>query len=127
MFTFTKSTNTALALLEKSSSSASYFQRSTKLSGKPLMNTLWRSGKSVRLVFQRLGVPTPAQEFFLQNLMGPRPFVKVNIALALLEKSFLSKIQNLTSEKTGKKILLLSCKKLVKTQLLGVVVFPSNF
>ena len=41
--------------------------------------------------------------------------------------SFLSKIQNLTSEKTGKKILLLSCKKLVKTQFLGVVVFPSNF
>ena len=40
---------------------------------------------------------------------------------------FLSKIQNLTSEKTRKKILLLSCKKLVKTQFLGVVVFPSIF
>ena len=37
MFTFTKSTNTALALLEKSSSSASYFQRSTKLQGKPIL------------------------------------------------------------------------------------------
>ena len=41
--------------------------------------------------------------------------------------TFLSKIQNRTSEKTEKKILLLSCKKLVKTQFLGVVVFPSNF
>ena len=41
--------------------------------------------------------------------------------------AFLSKIQNRTSEKTEKKILLLSCKKLVKTQFLGVVVFPSNF
>jgi hypothetical protein len=37
MFTFTKSTNTALALLEKSSSSASYFQRSTNLQGKPVL------------------------------------------------------------------------------------------
>ena len=37
MFTFTKSTNTALALLEKSSSSASYFQKSTKLQGKPIL------------------------------------------------------------------------------------------
>ena len=44
-----------------------------------------------------------------------------------LHTPFLSKIQNLTSEKTRKKILLLSCKKLVKTQFLGVVVFPSNF
>ena len=38
------------------------------------------------------------------------------------EKPFLSKIQNLTSEKTGKKILLLSCKNSVKTQFLGVVI-----
>ena len=41
--------------------------------------------------------------------------------------AFLSKIQNLTSEKTKKKILLLSCKKFVKTQFLGVVEFPSIF
>ena len=45
----------------------------------------------------------------------------------LLENAFLSKIQNLTSEKTGTKILLLSCIILVKLQFLWVVVFPSNF
>ena len=44
----------------------------------------------------------------------------------LKKNSFLSKIQNRTSEKTGKKILRLSCKKSVKTQFLGVVVFPSH-
>ena len=39
--------------------------------------------------------------------------------------SFLSKIQNRISEKTRRKIILLSCKKFVKTQFLGVVEFPS--
>ena len=39
--------------------------------------------------------------------------------------SFLSKIQNLVCEKTRRKIILLSCKKFVKTQFLGVVEFPS--
>ena len=48
-------------------------------------------------------------------------------AIVCIDISFLSKIQNRTCEKTEKKILLLSCKKLVKTQFLGVVVFPSNF
>ena len=41
--------------------------------------------------------------------------------------TFLSKIQNRISEKTRRKIILLSCKKFVKTQFLGVVVFPSIF
>ena len=41
--------------------------------------------------------------------------------------SFLSKIQNRISEKTRRKIILLSCKKFVKTQFLGVVEFPSIF
>ena len=53
----------------------------------------------------------------------------------LKKSSFLSKIQNRISEKTKRKIILLSCKKFVKTQFLGVVefpffkvvVFPSNF
>lgn len=49
------------------------------------------------------------------------------VCIVSLQFAFLSKIQNRTSEKTEKKILLLSCKKLVKTQFLGVVVFPSNF
>ena len=40
---------------------------------------------------------------------------------------FLTKIQNRISEKTTKKIVLLSFKKLVKTQFLGVVEFPSIF
>ena len=43
------------------------------------------------------------------------------------EKSFLSKIQNCISEKTKRKIVLLSCKNSVKTQFLGVVEFPSIF
>ena len=42
-----------------------------------------------------------------------------------VNKSFLSKIQNRISEKTRRKIVLLSCKKFVKTQFLGVVEFPS--
>ena len=41
------------------------------------------------------------------------------------EISFLSKVQNRISEKTRWKIILLSCKKFVKTQFLGVVEFPS--
>ena len=41
--------------------------------------------------------------------------------------TFLTKIQNRISEKTRKKIVLLSCKKIVKTQFLGVVEFPSIF
>ena len=44
-----------------------------------------------------------------------------------MEFSFLSKIQNRISEKTRRKIILLSCKKFVKTQFLGVVEFPSIF
>ena len=40
------------------------------------------------------------------------------------KNTFLSKIQNHTSEKTRKKILLLSCKKFVKTQFLGVQQSP---
>ena len=44
-----------------------------------------------------------------------------------MKRAFLSKIQNHTSEETRKKIVLLSCKKFVKTQFWGVVVFPSNF
>ena len=39
--------------------------------------------------------------------------------------TFLSKIQNHISEETRRKIILLSCKKFVKTQFLGVVEFPS--
>ena len=53
--------------------------------------------------------------------------LKLSVKQLYKQFSFLSKIQNLTSEKTRKKILLLSCKKLVKTQFLGVVVFPSIF
>ena len=41
--------------------------------------------------------------------------------------TFLSKIQNHISEKSRRKIVLLSCKKSVKTQFLGVVEFPSIF
>ena len=41
--------------------------------------------------------------------------------------SFLTKIQNRISEKTRKKIVFLSCRKIVKTQFLGVVGFPSIF
>ena len=44
-----------------------------------------------------------------------------------LQFSFPSKIQNHTSEKTRKKILLLYGKKFVKTQFLGAVEFPSIF
>ena len=44
-----------------------------------------------------------------------------------LQPSFLSKIQNHISEKSRRKIVLLSCKKSVKTQFLGVVEFPSIF
>ena len=43
------------------------------------------------------------------------------------QRSFLSKIQNRIGEKTRRKIVLLSCKKFVKTQFLGVVEFPSIF
>ena len=52
----------------------------------------------------------------------------VNIETILLNSwkiSFLSKIQNRISETTRRKIILLSCKKFVKTQFLGVVEFPS--
>ena len=45
--------------------------------------------------------------------------------ISLLQISFLSKIQNRISEKTRRKIILLSCKKFVETQFLGVVEFPS--
>ena len=45
----------------------------------------------------------------------------------LKQHTFLSKIQNRISEKTGRKIVLLSYKNSVKTQFLGVVVFPSIF
>ena len=41
--------------------------------------------------------------------------------------SFLTKIQNRISEKTRKKIVLLSCRKIVKTQFLGVVEILSIF
>ena len=44
-----------------------------------------------------------------------------------IQNSFLSKIQNCISEKTRRKIILLSCKKFVKTQFWGVVEFPSIF
>ena len=44
-----------------------------------------------------------------------------------MQCSFLSKIQNHISEKTRRKIILLSFKKFVKTQFLGVVEFPSIF
>jgi len=43
----------------------------------------------------------------------------------IVQKAFLSKIKNCISEKTRRKIILLSCKKFVKTQFLGVVEFPS--
>ena len=43
------------------------------------------------------------------------------------QNTFLTKIQNYISEKTRKKIVLLSFKKFVKTQFLGVVEFPSIF
>ena len=43
------------------------------------------------------------------------------------KKPFLTKIQNRISEKTRKKIVLLSCKKFVQTQFLGVAEFPSIF
>ena len=43
------------------------------------------------------------------------------------QNTFLSKIQNCISEKTKRKIVLLSCKYSVKTQFLGVVEFPSIF
>ena len=51
-------------------------------------------------------------------------FCKVHHARNL---TFLTKIQNRISEKTRKKIVLLSFKKIVKTQFLGVVEFPSIF
>ena len=44
-----------------------------------------------------------------------------------IQLSFLTKIQNRICKKTRKKIVLLSCKKFVKTQFLGVVEFPSIF
>ena len=47
--------------------------------------------------------------------------------LTVFELSFLSKSQNHISEKTIRKIVLLSCKKFVKTQFLGVVVFLPIF
>ena len=43
------------------------------------------------------------------------------------QRAFLTKIQNHICEKTRKKIVLLSFKKFVKTQFLGVVEFPSIF
>ena len=43
------------------------------------------------------------------------------------QNTFLSKIQNCISEKTRRKIVLLSCKNSVKEQFLGVVEFPSIF
>jgi hypothetical protein len=43
------------------------------------------------------------------------------------QSTFLTKIQNRISEKTRKKIVLLSFKQFVKTQFLGVVEFPSIF
>ena len=45
----------------------------------------------------------------------------------LMQTAFQTKIQNCISEKTRKKIVFLSCKKVVKTQFLGVVEFPSIF
>ena len=45
----------------------------------------------------------------------------------LLQIAFLTKIQNRISEKNRKKFFLLSFKKFVKTQFLGVVEFPSIF
>jgi hypothetical protein len=45
----------------------------------------------------------------------------------MAQLSFLTKNQNRISEKTTKEIVLLSCKKIVKTQFLGVVEFPSIF
>ena len=47
------------------------------------------------------------------------------IASGTNKTSFLTKIQNRISDKTRKKIVLLSCKEFVKTQFLGVVEFPS--
>ena len=44
-----------------------------------------------------------------------------------MQRTFLSKIQNHISEKTRRKIVLLSCKKIVKTQFLRVVECPSIF
>ena len=41
------------------------------------------------------------------------------------QRSFLSKIQNHISEKTRRKIILLSCKKNCQNTILGVVEFPS--
>ena len=41
--------------------------------------------------------------------------------------AFLTKIQTRISEKSRKKIIPLSCRKIVKTQFLGVVEFPSIF
>ena len=49
------------------------------------------------------------------------------VKVEIKKKTFLSKIQNRISEKTREKIVLLSCKNSVKTQFLGVVIFPSNF
>ena len=47
--------------------------------------------------------------------------------LSKKQMTFLTKIQNRISEKNRKKIVLLSWKKFVKTQFLGVVEFPSIF
>jgi hypothetical protein len=47
--------------------------------------------------------------------------------MSTLPTTFLTKIQNHICEKTRKKIVLLSFKKFVKTQFLGVVEYPSIF
>ena len=49
----------------------------------------------------------------------------MSIKLLKRQLAFLSKIQNRISEKTRRKIILLSYQKFVKTQFLGVVEFPS--
>ena len=50
---------------------------------------------------------------------------RLSIFFMTQKSAFLSKIQNRISGKTGRKIVLLSCKNSVKTQFLGVVEIPS--
>ena len=54
-------------------------------------------------------------------------FATAHMTLKMFQSILLTKIQSRISEKTSKKIVLLSCRKNVKTQFLGVVEFLSIF
>ena len=59
---------------------------------------------------------------------GDPPLMQISLVpISLLQISFLSKIQNLTSEKTGKKIIFLSCKKICQNTIFGSSGFSFQF